>query len=667
MQFGLLFSLKRGLIWFSAFAILSARWKQHAKVAQLVEQCTENAWVPSSSLGLGNTKPALVAGFCFPLVQRLSTISTILSLTVYDHITDENILMTAHRFATIAALLTVTVLLGLSSRSVQAQTGGAACPALVELALSQVGNNCANLPRNSACYGYNKVESTFSQSVPEAFFQHPADLSPLNVLSTLQTAPLDLGLGQWGVAVMNAQANVPDTLPGQAVTFLLMGETTVENAVEPEAAASAGQQITVIAQVNTVAYTAPDTTSTINSAVNAGTVLNADGTSADKVFLRLPVSGSSPLWVERAALNPNPLMDSLPVVGNSPSLQPMQSFYFRTGPGQTTCTQTPSVLAIRSPENIQVDITANGAKIRLGSLITLKVLPPGNRMKLAVLEGGVTLDPDGANPLYIPAGFSTTRCLTEAQSLGIDGLSNDQEVGKDCSWSPPEPNDLNDLDEGQIVLSTFERLGFGTPPPTPTATSPAPPADECPFGTTITHTVSGGENLYRISLRYRTSLGAIMTASNISNPELVYVGQVLTIPCGVDTGMPSVPPTPVTNDQPPTTAGVDCGSFRATSPLDGLSFGQNTFFWDAAPGATGYVVKVYNEDEKSGGQVASFAAGAGQTNLTANLTVETIGFGFAFSWEVQALYNGQVACTSQRYRVPRGSPPVSQCPVSTTC
>lgn len=576
--------------------------------------------------------------------------------------------MTFQRLAAMASLLIVIVLLGLSSSPTQAQSGGAACPALVELALSQVGNNCANLPRNSACYGYNKVDATFSQAVPPDFFTRPADQSQLNILSTIQTAPLDLGLGQWGVAIMNAQANVPNTLPGQAVTFLLMGEATVENAVEPSEGAA--QSIAVIAQVNTEAYSAPDTTSAVSAIINAGTVLQADGLSADKTFLRLPVADGPAAWVARSTLNPNPIIDSLPTVSGS-GLQPMQAFYFRTGPGQTTCTQTPSVLAIRSPENIKVDLTANGANIRLGSLITLKIIPPGNLMKLTVIEGGVTIDPDGPNPIFVPQGYSTTHCLTDSQSLGIDGQPNDQELGPDCDWTPPQQSDLGDVEEGQIVQAAFERLGIRdvqpTPTPIPTATSAAPVVDECPFGTTIFHTVSRGENLYRIGLRYRTSIGAIMQANNLSSPDLIFVNQVLTIPCGVDTGMPSFPPNIPPGDQTPQAVGVDCAPFRATSPLDGLKFGQNTFFWDAAPGATSYVVNVFNEDEKGGGRVASFSTGAGQTSLTANITVETVGFGFAFSWEVQALFNGQVACTSQRYRVPRGAPDVPNCPVSSTC
>ena len=33
----------------------------------------------------------------------------------------------------------------------------------------------------------------------------------------------------WGIAVLKAQANLPDALPGQNVTFLLFGDTTVDN------------------------------------------------------------------------------------------------------------------------------------------------------------------------------------------------------------------------------------------------------------------------------------------------------------------------------------------------------------------------------------------------------------------------------------------------------
>jgi LysM repeat protein len=48
----------------------------------------------------------------------------------------------------------------------------------------------------------------------------------------------------------------------------------------------------------------------------------------------------------------------------------------------------------------------------------------------------------------------------------------------------------------------------------------------------LTHVVRPGENLYRIALRYGTSVSALAAANHISNPNLIYVGQRLIIPSG---------------------------------------------------------------------------------------------------------------------------------------
>ena len=85
-----------------------------------------------------------------------------------------------------------------------------------------------------------------------------------------------------------------------------------------------------------------------------------------------------------------------------------------------------------------------------------------------------------------------------------------------------------------------------TPEP-PTATPPPPPTNTPVAAATFTpspsqptatpapvaagqHTVQAGENLFRIALRYNTTVSAIANANGIANPGLVYVGQVLTIP-----------------------------------------------------------------------------------------------------------------------------------------
>ncbi|MGH2592980.1 MAG: LysM peptidoglycan-binding domain-containing protein, partial [Anaerolineae bacterium] len=45
-----------------------------------------------------------------------------------------------------------------------------------------------------------------------------------------------------------------------------------------------------------------------------------------------------------------------------------------------------------------------------------------------------------------------------------------------------------------------------------------------------THLVAPGENLFRISLRYGTTVQALAAANNIANVNLIFIGQVLKIP-----------------------------------------------------------------------------------------------------------------------------------------
>ena len=63
------------------------------------------------------------------------------------------------------------------------------------------------------------------------------------------------------------------------------------------------------------------------------------------------------------------------------------------------------------------------------------------------------------------------------------------------------------------------------PPPSPTAT-PAPPDT----GENTTYTVQSGDTLFRIALRFNTTVPAIVAVNGLTNANLIYVGQVLIIP-----------------------------------------------------------------------------------------------------------------------------------------
>jgi hypothetical protein len=261
----------------------------------------------------------------------------------------------------------------------------------------------------------------------------------------------------------------------------------------------------------------------------------------------------------------------------------MQSFYFNTGFGDPTCSEAPpSLLVVQGPNNVSVDITANGADITIGSTIALMILP-GNQLQLIVVSGEAKL-----GDVTVPAGFKITAPLSEDGKTVTGPFQNLQ------------PLTQEDLDN----LQPLENL-----PPN------------------LLH--------YAIELPTLADIQALLDAFNNTNQG----GNNVTVNQGV------------AGDQ------VNCTPFRPTSPLNGLPYGQTTFYWDAAPGATAYQVNVFNE---SGAQVATFQTGGGSTNLTGDLS--NVGSGFSFSWQVLALLNGQVACSSApitmfREAVPTQAPP----------
>ncbi len=106
------------------------------------------------------------------------------------------------------------------------------CSAVVETALKSVSDVCTPMSRNAACYGAKMVDSvTFDNPRPANFFTNPGDRSDLLKLREIHPQPLNSTDNSFGVALLNIQANVPNTLPGQAVIFMLMGDAKLTNEV----------------------------------------------------------------------------------------------------------------------------------------------------------------------------------------------------------------------------------------------------------------------------------------------------------------------------------------------------------------------------------------------------------------------------------------------------
>jgi hypothetical protein len=308
-----------------------------------------------------------------------------------------------------------------------AQLGGT-CAALVEDALAAVGNNCGGLGRNSACYGFDNVSATFNEVMPGAFFTRPADLVELVDLQTLITGPLNIQSSQWGIAVLSVQADLPDALPGQNVTFLLFGDVALENAVDPSVASAQSEPINVTTSAEVTLLTRPVANANTSATVAANTTLSADRLSDDLLWVRV-VYDQIVGWLRVENVNSTADITSLPTQSSAP-VGTMQAVRLTTSPIGVNCDAAPpSLLVVQGPQQMTVNLNVNGAELNIGSTIALWTANEGDgtRMQLAVIDGGVYLD-DGT---YIPAGYIAQVTLDEAGN--VTGV-----------WTEPRPMTLEE-------------------------------------------------------------------------------------------------------------------------------------------------------------------------------------------------------------------------------
>ncbi len=133
------------------------------------------------------------------------------------------------RVLRILLLMLITGLVALPAASLPgAQTTSPQCTDLVQRAVTTVGVACDGLARNQACYGNQLIDVEFQPDQTFAFAAS-GDVVDLTSIRRISTTPFSDTANQWGIAVLKAQANLPDTLPGQNVTFLLFGDATLEN------------------------------------------------------------------------------------------------------------------------------------------------------------------------------------------------------------------------------------------------------------------------------------------------------------------------------------------------------------------------------------------------------------------------------------------------------
>jgi hypothetical protein len=107
------------------------------------------------------------------------------------------------------------------------------CPQIVQQALASLDEWCSQTGRNQLCYGNVSIDAQPQPDVVDWRFEQVGDVVSIADLATLTLSALQADEDKWGVALMRVQANLPDMLPGQNVTFLMFGDVEIINQVTP--------------------------------------------------------------------------------------------------------------------------------------------------------------------------------------------------------------------------------------------------------------------------------------------------------------------------------------------------------------------------------------------------------------------------------------------------
>ena len=317
------------------------------------------------------------------------------------------------------------------------------CPLVIQEILVSVNDVCAETGRNQVCYG--NIAITAEGRNDKFQLSDVGDIADLADMQSLSLAPFNENEGEWGVALMQVQANLPDTLPSQNVTMIAFGDVSLTNAI------SSPIELTATLSSNGRTRSTPTTADgdlNVLTAIPTGTAIEVIGRNeaGDWLLIRLPeasISGAQFGWIstqvlsisgDKMALNvfPNDVLAN----GSPAPTTPMSAFYLKTGIGETNCAEMPpDGVLIQTPEGAgRVQMTVNGVQMSFGSTVFLKTVE--NLLIVAVAEGTATITANGETQ-FVPAGAEASVELNEDSTLPIGVPSEPQPYkAQDITYLP---------------------------------------------------------------------------------------------------------------------------------------------------------------------------------------------------------------------------------------
>jgi hypothetical protein len=102
------------------------------------------------------------------------------------------------------------------------------CQLLIDKAIQASGSFCGGTSSNNVCYGNTTIQAELVADSTRRFSER-GDIVTVNELQRLSAAPLNLDNNEWGIAIFKLIANLPRSLPGETVTMIVFGNTTLDN------------------------------------------------------------------------------------------------------------------------------------------------------------------------------------------------------------------------------------------------------------------------------------------------------------------------------------------------------------------------------------------------------------------------------------------------------
>ena len=189
--------------------------------------------------------------------------------------------------------------------------------------------------------------------------------------------------------------------------------------------------------------------------------------------------------------------------------------------------------------------TRNATIITLLSLATILVLVSGCYREVVPDVTAVPEGEEGAPSSEDQVATAIAEATRAAETAGEpEGEQPTEEAEPAPTTAAPTDTPVAAAEEEPTEMPPTEVPATQAPAPTNTPSPEPATATPVPAETTGTgvHVVQRGENLFRIALRYGTTVQAIASANGIANPQQIYVGQRLMIP-GAD-GQPAPAPQP---------------------------------------------------------------------------------------------------------------------------